>query len=447
MSGASDKARFFLEQSVPELQELERKKIFTKAEITSIAKKRSNFEHKINARGSHPSDYARYVEFEMNLETLRRKRIKRLGVKSSGHTGQRRIFFVLDRATRKFHGDIGLWMQYIDFARKEKANKKMTQILTSVLRMHPTKPELWIYAAQYAIDEHADMTAARSYMQRGLRFCKASRALWLEFAKLEMIYISKIAARRKILGLDKPRPAKAEDEVDENKISLPELTAEDINPSLGRDDTIDEVALQNLSATPALNGAIPMVIFDTAMKQFQNDAALGEKFFNMFAEFEGLPCLPNILQHVVDQMRLSTPKDASALACNFRQPVIGIEVISSDFPSALGISYERWKSSLTEASRAFEVAARAITWLLPMLKVQDFDPGVRTVLLVMLKQAVRTFAEAIEQDHRITEVDISTVSKKLIAAGYSIDAQNILIKADPFRGFANAQPLTKQIAE
>lgn len=30
MSGASDKARFYLEQSVPELQELERKEVFTK---------------------------------------------------------------------------------------------------------------------------------------------------------------------------------------------------------------------------------------------------------------------------------------------------------------------------------------------------------------------------------------------------------------------------------
>jgi U3 small nucleolar RNA-associated protein 6 len=30
MAGASDKARFYLEQFIPELQELERKKIFTK---------------------------------------------------------------------------------------------------------------------------------------------------------------------------------------------------------------------------------------------------------------------------------------------------------------------------------------------------------------------------------------------------------------------------------
>jgi len=30
MSGTSDKARFYLEQSVPELQELEQKKVFSK---------------------------------------------------------------------------------------------------------------------------------------------------------------------------------------------------------------------------------------------------------------------------------------------------------------------------------------------------------------------------------------------------------------------------------
>lgn len=151
MAGASDKARFYLEQSVPELQELAAKKLFTTQEVSSITKKRSDFEHKLNARGSQPSDYARYAEYEMNLESLRKKRVKRLGVKTTNHTGQRRIFFVLDRATRKFRGDIGLWMQYVAYARKQKSNKRVSQILTTVLRLHPTKAELWIYAANYAL--------------------------------------------------------------------------------------------------------------------------------------------------------------------------------------------------------------------------------------------------------------------------------------------------------
>ena len=183
----------------------------------------------------------------MNLETLRRKRARRLGVKASAHTGQRRIFFVLDRATRKFHGDIGLWMQYADYARKQKAHKKVSQILTSLLRLHPTKPELWIYAASYAIEFQGDMTEARSYLQRGLRFCKRSKELWLEYAKLEMIYIAKIAARRRILGLDGGRQTLEQasniDDPDADLIALPAITAEDINPNLQTHDPIDQTAL------------------------------------------------------------------------------------------------------------------------------------------------------------------------------------------------------------
>src|SRR5579871_123959 len=102
---AASKARFYLEQSVPEFREWERKRIFSKDEITSIAKKRSDFEHVLNSRGeSTPLDYSRYAAYEMNLNSLRRKRENRLGVKATSYTCQRRVFFILDRGTRKFPG-------------------------------------------------------------------------------------------------------------------------------------------------------------------------------------------------------------------------------------------------------------------------------------------------------------------------------------------------------
>jgi U3 small nucleolar RNA-associated protein 6 len=45
MAGASDKARFYLEQSVPELREFERKKVFTKVSVLLrlITISRANF--------------------------------------------------------------------------------------------------------------------------------------------------------------------------------------------------------------------------------------------------------------------------------------------------------------------------------------------------------------------------------------------------------------------
>ncbi|KZF21917.1 hypothetical protein L228DRAFT_221982 [Xylona heveae TC161] len=430
MAGASDKARFYLEQSVPELQELERKQIFSKTEITAITKKRSDFEHKLNARGSYPADYARYAEYEMNLEALRRKRIKRLGIKgATKHVGQRRIFFILDRATRKFHGDVGLWMQYIEYAKKEKSYKKLSQILSSVLRMHPTKPELWLYAAQSAIDLEADMTAARGYMQRGLRFCKNSKTLWLEYAKLEMIYIAKIAARRTILGLDQELQRKAEgpslDDHDADMLALPEITAEDIDPSLRKDNDLDQLARQNLESMPAFTGAIPMAVFDTGMKQFQDDDTVGEMFFNMFAEFEKLPCLPTILQHVVDRMLAHTPLSPSTLTCYCRQPIVGVDVVSADFPAALGVSIERLREASPKATNQARFAEKSLGWLLPPLAVEELDTNIRKVIAVVVRQSIRSIGG---EGAELNAEKVAALGDKLHGAGLQEDAMRLLSK-------------------
>ncbi|KAK7546607.1 U3 small nucleolar RNA-associated protein 6-domain-containing protein [Phyllosticta paracitricarpa] len=407
---SSDKARFYLEQSVPELHELERKGLFSKEEITAIAKKRSEFEHIINGRGPKPSDYARYVEYEMNLEALRKKRAKRLGVKA-GHQGQRRIFFIFDRAVRKHHGDLGLWMEYLNFACKEKANKKLKEILTSVLRMHPAKAELWVWAARWAMDFQADMTGARAYMQRGLRFCKHSRFLWLEYAKLEMIYVAKIAARRQILGLDQERKTvePTADDADADMIALPDVTAEDIDPSLKKDDGVDQVALQNLANSPVLSGAIPRAIFDAAMKHFEVDPALGEQFFDLFSEFDRAPCTKDILQHVVNILNESKPTAVSAQACSFRLPLFGVEPSSPLFPPALGETLQHIKALLQSSQKTKpQLAEKAVRFLLPVLRQEDLDQSLRKVL----SASVRQFIRELEDDHHLANIAVSLQQSK-----------------------------------
>ncbi|KAI9843082.1 MAG: U3 snoRNP protein [Sclerophora amabilis] len=426
MAGASDKARFYLEQSVPELQEFERKKVFSRDEIGQIARKRSDFEHKLNARGSQPSDYARYAEYEINLETLRRKRVKRLGIKVNSHAGQRRIFFVLDRATRKFQGDLGLWMQYIDYARREKANKKLSEIFGSILRFHPTKPELWIYAARHAMDVQADMAAARSYMQRGLRFCKSSKLLWLEYAKLELGYVTKIAARRKILGLAQGPSNQQVDPSESNNedtIALPVITAEDIDPSTSQDGSIDHDALQTLSSTPALTGAIPLAVFDAAMKQFQNDESLAMSFFDLFTEFHEVPCLQKLLEHVVRSSLSFSPTDPSSLICYVRQPVALIDLQSPDAPRALGLSRDRLKVSFQKTPRKAELVERSILWLHGLLQHENLDEGIRRVLLATLRQT-----RSVLEDNYISEGDFAGLVERLEDAGLADEVQRMQLK-------------------
>ncbi|KAJ5574143.1 RNA-processing protein HAT helix [Penicillium hispanicum] len=394
MSAATDKARFFLEKSVPELKDYERKKIFSKDEITSIVKKRSDFEHKLNARGVQPVDFVRYVEYEMNLDALRKKRVKRLGIRSGGHSGQRRVFFILDRATRRFHGDLNLWVQYVDYARKQKAHKKLSMIFTDALRFHPTSADLWVYAAKCALDDHADMSQARSYMQRGLRFCKSARMLWIQYAKLELIYIAKLVARQRILGLDgSARQSQAVegpslDDTDADMIAVPQITEEDINPGTADDDA-NENALQTLNATPALSGAIPVAIFDSAMKNFRNDDQFGAEFYEMVSEFEDAPCLRTILGHVVETLRAHQPASPRTQICYIKLPTAGVRITSPEFPRALGSSLTRLKES-QPLSRllAQEVAA----WLQPIGETEDLDPSLKKVIEATVRTAERALS-------------------------------------------------------
>ncbi|KLJ08520.1 hypothetical protein EMPG_16063 [Blastomyces silverae] len=394
MSTASDKARFYLEQLVPEFKEFEKKKIFSKDEISAILKKRSDFEHRINATGPKPADYARYAEYEMNLDTLRRKRIKRLGVKSPMHTGQRRVFFILDRATKKFHGDISLWMQYIEYARRQKAYKKLGQIFMNALRLHPTKVELWICAARYALEDNGDMTQARSYMQRGLRFCKSSKLLWLQYAKLEMIYITRIATRQQILGLDGTRKspsATADDSATDpnaDVIALPVVTEEDINPSLEKEDGVDEAALENLNSTPALTGAIPIAIFDAAMRQFGNDTAIGHDFYTMVSEFTKTPCLHRVLSHIVESMMATDPTSSHAQICYIMLPTAAIEITSAQFPRAFGTSLSRLKECNNQNTTGNKsLPKEVVAWLQPLVTTEGLDPALCKVMTATLRNA------------------------------------------------------------
>jgi U3 small nucleolar RNA-associated protein 6 len=290
-------------------------------------------------------------------------------------------------------------MQYIDFARKDKAYKRLNDIFTSVARLHPTKPEIWTHAAHYFMDTQADITNARSYMQRGLRFCKNSEILWLEYAKLETIYVGKIAGRRKILGLDVDRTQAQQPEdngdEDDDMIALPPVTAEDVNPSLKQDDGVDEVALHNLAAAPVLTGAIPIAVFDAAMKQFQGKPRCAEKFFAMFKEFDQLSCISRILQHVLDYLEQNVPHSVETVICRFGMQLFGHNPVDPEFPIVLRDAFDTISSAFqqhpSDAARLSEVAVRQLLSLDRLSA--DADPNVRKASRHELRKYVRVLGE------------------------------------------------------
>jgi len=334
----------------------------------------------------------------MNLESLRRKRAKRIGTKGAAHSGQKRISFIMERATRKFHGDVGLWMQYLEYSKQQQAYKKVAQIFTSLLRLHPTKPELWIMAAKYVTEDQGDMTGGRSYMQRGLRFCKQSRELWLEYARLELMYMAKITARRRILGLDSvpanDNPLLGIQDEDADHIALPANTAEDVDPSLRTDSLGDETSLLNIRATPALSGAIPIAIFDAAMENF-HDPYFAEQFFNLTASFETLSCSSKISKHITDVLSSLNPTSPSSISCAIRQPLIGRQHGSLEFPVALGSVLKRINKS-TEAQPSLELYEKFVEWLSSYLIRKDLDPDIRTVISATVNRIMNSYKRMVE---------------------------------------------------
>ena len=285
---------------------------------------------------------------------------------------------------------MALWLSYLGYAREAKANQKFKTILTEAIRLHPSKPDFWLYAAGWALESEADMNGARSYMQRGTRAC-LKRELWIEYAKLEMIWLSKIAIRRKILGLDAPD---SEDEDEEmggtnnepgfdtsaDVIAIPEFKSNSLRPKMIEAVEVDSEAKKDPMETPALNGAIPLAIFDSARKQSFFGPSTAGKFFDMFAAFTQVRSLPKILQHVLDSMTESYPTDPCTCTCYVRQPLGGLNPNSPKFPGALAIALDRLKESLEKTKDRKELARQTGSWIEPILKVEELDPGIEAVL-------------------------------------------------------------------
>lgn len=334
----------------------------------------------------------------MNLDSLRRRRVKRLGVKVLNHAGQRRIFFILERGTKKFPGDLGLWMQYLNFAKKQKANKKVQGILTRVVRLHPTKAEVWVLAAGWAV-EGGDVQEARGLLQRGVRFCGGQGGIWVEWGRVEMGWVARVVGRRKILGIDGGQvEARLEggEGIEGDVVKLPKITAEDMRPDAAVGTGVDEQQLEKLGKSPALEGAIPVAIFDEAMRQFKNDEKLGLQFFDMVAGFDELPCTAKILDHILGVLQQAAPESPDVLIRHIRQPAFGLHPTAIGFPTKLGVCLERmriaFKSLIPSSTAPGTARSRAIldgyiiVWLLQYLEVDDLDSDIRRIIVATLKK-------------------------------------------------------------
>lgn len=417
MAGVSDKARFYLERAAPQLREFEEKEIFNKVsslanppptpsqnsnlpqqdEIKSLVTKRSEFEHSVLSPGSQPDDFVKYVKWERGLDRLRAKRCRRLKIRTSNsHASQARTFGIFERAVIKHPGDIPLWKAYLDFAAEVKASKRWRRIITRALRLHPMNASLWILAGRRA-SQNGDMERARTHFLQGCRFCTSEATLWLEYARCEMQWLAKVEAKKGGKGVrrgvnvmeaikateateqegDMIRFDDSDEDEDEDDLVLPDPEVAGQKMAV---KFFNEEETKKLEQSPALNGAIPMAIFDIARKQRFYGPAAAESFFDLFASFSNVSARDRIVQHVLAVMDEAFPNSPETYSCQIRQPVVGVDACTAEFPKALRESLARLRTAMEKCDDKKALAQKIAAWFQSILDIEGVDVGIRTVL-------------------------------------------------------------------
>ncbi|CAN1799027.1 U3 small nucleolar RNA-associated protein 6 homolog [Linum perenne] len=207
----ADTVQYRLERMVEELDDLERRGLFTRPEIREIVKQRRKFEYRLKRPSPLKQDYLTYIEYETQVDTLRRlrkksmardkKENKKMKLSVSDFTGVSRIMEIYRLAVMRYKGDVDLWIRYLEFCRERK-NGRMKKVLAQLIRFHPKVSGVWIYAAAWEFDQNLNVEAARALMQSGLRVCPTSEDLWVEYLRMELTYLNKLKARKVALGED-----------------------------------------------------------------------------------------------------------------------------------------------------------------------------------------------------------------------------------------------------
>ncbi|XP_067403497.1 U3 small nucleolar RNA-associated protein 6 homolog isoform X3 [Emydura macquarii macquarii] len=190
-----------IEGRLPELEQLERVGLFTRKEIKAVIKKASALEYKIQRRALHKEDFINYIQYEINLLELIKKRRSRIGYSFKKdeieYSIVQRIHGIFKRATEKWKDDVQLWLSHVAFCKKWNKKIQLSKVFSAMLAIHPNKPALWIMAAKWEMEERLSSESARHLFLRALRFHPESAKLYQEYFRMELMHAEKQRKEKK----------------------------------------------------------------------------------------------------------------------------------------------------------------------------------------------------------------------------------------------------------
>ena len=169
-------------------------------------------------------------------------------------------------------------------------------------------------------------------------------------------------------------------------------------------EEVNEDALKRLESAPAFSGAIPIAIFDAAMKQFspsRNAASVAESFYDLITTFGNVQATPIVLQHILTYLREHEAASVERIICDAKYELLGVDLQSADFPPALTKALATIKKGLGEVSEKTQplLAEKAALLLLTYNTAagsgeQELDTDIAKVLEVSTKRYLRILNKA-----------------------------------------------------
>ncbi|XP_064180277.1 U3 small nucleolar RNA-associated protein 6 homolog [Anguilla rostrata] len=192
-----------IEDRIPELEQLERVGLFTKNEVKAMIKKATALEYKLHRVTICKEDFITYIQHEINVLELIKKRRSRIGYHFKREeielTIMQRINNVFRRATAKWKDDVQLWLSHVAFCKKWNTKSRLSKVFSSMLAIHPDKPALWIMAAKFEMEDRNSSESARHLFLRALRFHPKSEKIYQEYLRMELMHAEKLRKQQQEL--------------------------------------------------------------------------------------------------------------------------------------------------------------------------------------------------------------------------------------------------------
>lgn len=192
-----------IEERIPELEQLERVGLFTKKEVKAIIKRATALEYKLHRLIVNKEDFIAYIQYEVNVLELIRKRRTHIRYNFKREEIEfpiiNRINSIFKKATNKWKNDVQLWLSHIAFCKKWATKGQTSKVFSAMLAIHPDKPALWIMAAKSELEDRDSSESARHLFLRALRFHSNNQKVYQEYFRMELLHCEKLRKQQKEL--------------------------------------------------------------------------------------------------------------------------------------------------------------------------------------------------------------------------------------------------------